>query len=79
MLTKRADISSIRGPRRIYSGRLVSKSDRLLVWLHPKLHPAWKVVITLLIAGFCWLMFVAFQGFVRQFDEATKMLNEMKI
>jgi hypothetical protein len=30
MLTKRADISSIRGPRRIYSGRLVSKSDRLL-------------------------------------------------
>jgi hypothetical protein len=50
-----------------------------LVWLHPKLHPAWKLVITLLIAGFCWLMYLSFQGFVRQFDEATKMLNEMKI
>lgn len=50
-----------------------------LVWLHPKLHPVWKVVITLVIAGFCWGMYVAFQGFIHQFDEATKMLNEMKI
>ena len=50
-----------------------------LVWLHPKLHPAWKVVITLIIAGSCWLTYLAFQGFVRQFDEATKMLKEMKI
>jgi hypothetical protein len=42
MLTKRADISSIRGPRRIYSGRLVSKSDRLLdkrIAVHPKANP----------------------------------------
>ena len=50
-----------------------------LVWLPPKLPPAWKVVITLVIAGFCWLMYVALQGFIHQFDEATKMLNEMKI
>ncbi len=50
-----------------------------LVWLHPKWHPVAKVVITLAILGTCWLMVVAFQGLMRQLDEATKMLNEMKI
>lgn len=50
-----------------------------LVWLHPKWHPVAKVVITLVIGGICWLMYIAFQGFIRQFDEAMKMMNEMKI
>ena len=49
------------------------------VWLHPKLHPVWKVVITLAIGGFCWVAYVAFKGFVSQFDEATKMMKEFKI
>lgn len=49
------------------------------VWLHPKLHPVWKVVITLAIGGFCWIAYIAFKGFVSQFDEAMKMMNEMKI
>lgn len=49
------------------------------VWMHPKLHPVWKVLITLAVAGFCWLSYKAFTGFIHQFDEATKMLNEMKI
>ncbi len=50
-----------------------------LVWLRPKLHPVWKVVITLAVAGFCWLTYVAFKGFVSQFDEATKMMQEMRL
>lgn len=47
------------------------------ILLHPKWHPVWKVAATVVIAGFCWLSYIAFQGFVHQFDEATKMLNEM--
>ncbi|MGL4398829.1 MAG: zinc ribbon domain-containing protein [Luteolibacter sp.] len=50
-----------------------------LVWLRPKWHPAVKVALTLVILGTCWMMVVAFQGLMRQLDEATKMLNEMNI
>lgn len=46
-----------------------------LIWLHPKLHVAWKIVITILIALICWGVYRTFVAFVRQFDEATKMLN----
>ncbi len=49
------------------------------VWFHPKMHLVWKLVITAAILGFCWLSYIAFKGFIHQFDEATKMLNEMKI
>jgi len=49
------------------------------VWMHPRLHPAWKVLITLTVVGFCWMSYVAFKGFVSQFDELTKMFTEMKI
>jgi len=49
------------------------------VWLHPKLHVIWKCVITAAIAGFCWATYIAFTGFVHQFDEATKLLKDMKI
>ena len=48
------------------------------VWLHPKLHLVYKLVITAAVLGFCWVAFYAFQGFIHQFDEATKMLEEMK-
>ncbi len=47
------------------------------IWLHPKWHPVWKVAATVVIGGFCWLSYVAFTSFVHQFDEATRMLNEM--
>ena len=49
------------------------------VWLHPKLHVVWKLLITAAVLGFCWLSYVAFTGFVKQFDEATKMLNDFKM
>jgi hypothetical protein len=49
------------------------------VWLHPKMHVAWKLVITAAVIGFCWLTYVAFKGFIHQFDEATKMLNQMNL
>jgi hypothetical protein len=45
------------------------------VWLHPKLHVAWKVVITAAVIGFCWIAVVVMQAFVHQFDEATRLLN----
>jgi uncharacterized membrane protein YvbJ len=47
------------------------------IWLHPKLNLAWKVVITIAIGFLCWGMFRTFQSFVHQFDEATKMLDDM--
>jgi hypothetical protein len=49
------------------------------VWMHPKWHPLVKVAITLAILGFCWLSYIAFKGFISQLDEATKMLNEMRL
>ncbi len=50
-----------------------------LVWLHPKMHVAWKIVITVLIALLCWGIYRTFVAFVQQFDEATKMLNGMQL
>lgn len=49
------------------------------VWLHPKLHVGWKLVITAAVAVFCGATVFAFHGFIQQFDEATKLLNEMKL
>lgn len=49
-----------------------------LVWMHPKLHLVWKLVMTAAILGVCWLTFIALRGFAQQFDEATKMMNEMR-
>ena len=48
------------------------------VWLHPKWHLAWKLAITAAVVAFCWITVIAFQGFIHQFDELTKMLNEMR-
>ncbi|MDP4645979.1 MAG: hypothetical protein NWS80_02515 [Akkermansiaceae bacterium] len=50
-----------------------------LIWLHPKLHVAWKIVLTVVIALVCWGMYRTFVSFVQQFDEATKMLNDMPL
>jgi hypothetical protein len=47
------------------------------VWFHPKLHILWKLAITALAVGFCWISYMAIQNFLRQFEEATKMINEM--
>ena len=47
------------------------------IWLHPKLHLVWKIVITVAIGLICWGIYRTFVGFVQQFDEATKMLDEM--
>ena len=48
-----------------------------LVWLHPKLHVAWKGVITIIIGLISWGIYQTFVSFVQQFDQATKMLNGM--
>ena len=50
-----------------------------LVWLHPRLHWIWKIVITVIILLICWGMYRTFVSFMRQFEEATKMLNEMAL
>lgn len=46
------------------------------VWFHPKMHPVLKVGITLLVIAFCWVSVRAMMAFVRQFDEATRMLQQ---
>lgn len=50
-----------------------------LIWLRPKLHVAWKIVLTVAILMLCWGMYRAFVGFVRQFEEATKMWEDMPL
>lgn len=50
-----------------------------LVWLHPRWPVTWKCVATIIILGVCWLSYVAIQGFVHQFDEVNRMLQEMSI
>ncbi len=49
------------------------------VWLHPKMPIIGKLAITAAVLAFCWLSFIAFRAFMHQFDEATKLLNEMKL
>ncbi len=48
------------------------------VWLHPKLHWMWKILITIGIAFVCWISYISIVKFMHQFDEATKMLNDFK-
>jgi hypothetical protein len=48
------------------------------VWMHPKWNFLHKFVLTLAVAGFCWAVIATFQAFVHQFDEATRMLEDMK-
>jgi hypothetical protein len=48
-----------------------------LVWLHPKLHIVWKMVITLVVGLICWGVYRTFVAFTQQFEEATKMLDTM--
>lgn len=48
------------------------------VWLHPKLHIVWKLVITVAVVGVCWASVLAVQALLSQLQEATKMFNEMK-
>jgi len=43
------------------------------MWLHPKLDMIWNVTITLAVGGFCCCSYVAFKGFVSQFDGATRL------
>lgn len=47
------------------------------VWLHPKLNAVHKLAITAVVIGFCWISLLAINGFIHQFDEATKLLNDM--
>ena len=48
------------------------------VWLHPRMHVVWKIVITLAVAGVCYGTYLLFRVFVSQFDEATKMMETLK-
>ena len=49
------------------------------IWLHPKLNVIWKILITIVIGLVCWGIYRTFVAFVQQFEEATKMLNQMQI
>lgn len=49
------------------------------VWLHPKWHIAWKLVVTGATIAFCWVVLQVFSAFVHQFDEATKMIENISL
>jgi len=46
-----------------------------LVWVHPKLKPLWKIVITLLVLAVSWWAFREVQEYLKYFDEMRKMLE----
>ena len=47
------------------------------IWWHPKWNVLWKFLSTAVIIGFCWISIVAFNGFITQFKELTRMLNSV--
>ena len=47
------------------------------VWLHPKLHIVWKLVITVVIAGLCWMSYIAIKGLIDYANQLMKMANDM--
>ena len=49
------------------------------VWLHPRLNLIWKILITAAVLAFCWISYTSIMAFLHQFDEVTKMLEDMKI
>jgi hypothetical protein len=49
------------------------------VWLHPRLSLIWKILITAVTAGLCWVFYVSILAFIHQFDEMIKMMNGMQI
>jgi hypothetical protein len=49
------------------------------IWMHPKLTLVWKIVISIIVGLICWGMYVTFVAFVKQFEEATRMLDQMQI
>ncbi len=50
-----------------------------LIWLHPRLHVVWKLVLTVIIGLICWGVYRTFVAFARQFEEATKMWEQMPL
>lgn len=49
------------------------------VWWHPKWKLVWKLAITVAVIAFCWASVIAVIEFIHQYDEITKMLQEMKM
>ena len=45
------------------------------IWLHPKLHIAWKLALTVLIIGACWLTYATYLVFVDQLNEAKEVME----
>ena len=48
------------------------------VWLHPKLHIIWKIVITAAVVGSSWLTVVAFQKSLEQLNTLIQTLDMLK-
>lgn len=49
------------------------------IWLHPRMHVGWKIVITLVVIAVSWLTVVTFRAFIHQFDDLIKMMNQMPL
>ncbi len=50
-----------------------------LVWMHPKLHWIWKILITAAAGVFCWGTYIAIQGMIRYAEEMSKMVDQMRM
>ncbi|MDE0861015.1 MAG: hypothetical protein OSA93_12710 [Akkermansiaceae bacterium] len=48
-----------------------------LIWLHPRIHLAWKVVLTVVIGAFSWMSYTAYQGAIKELDAAMEMMDEI--
>lgn len=48
-----------------------------LVWIHPGMRPWWKILVTLLVAGFCWIAGWAIHAFVMHFFTLAEELQQM--
>ena len=45
------------------------------IWIHPKLHLLWKLALTALVVGTCWLTYVTYLVFVSQLNEAREVME----
>lgn len=48
------------------------------MWFNPKWPVAWKVLGTLAVIVFCWLTYLSLLAVMHQYEEAMKMLEQMK-
>lgn len=47
------------------------------IWLHPKINLVWKIVLTVVIGAFCWMSYLTYESFMRQWDAASEIMKDL--